>query len=350
MNYNGRNWHVDDFLQNIVHAAAAAEYSAKVSPETVEAAELQKFFQSLKHAAQNRKMGMPVSDGIIETILDNVQAIGQSRHAKFNVGNLFGVRGGNRFENELTRVIEAVFMEVSDDDFNKEAVNIGSKRGNINKTSWLDEDVQRILKKVGTKTYHKIKREDGKTLKEYYLQDVDGKIDVMGYQVNIRANATPEMLKIYNLLSQATFTAKNYDSMTWDEKCEIFIEQVGHTSIKLGDSNVYRALYGSLSSLGYDEETTDSAIFAGMNLIKKGNPIVATHFYHLRFIYELTGAGFQYQGQNFGGAKYLIYNDPHGNIYVKSTAQIVSDILNDHSVISMSKALGNIYISKKAFA
>lgn len=349
MHYNGQEISTEYFLNDIVHAAMDARYTAQKSDDTKQALQLQNFFQMLKAGAQARKEGQPVTNHVIDTILNNIEEMGLKNFNKFNVGNLFGRRGGARFEREITNVIQAVYQEVSEDDFDIKTANIGSQRGNVSFTDWGDEVVQEILEKVGTKTYHVIKADNGETIRQYYLQDVEGKVDVKGYQINIKANPTAAMLGIYNLLSQATFSAKNYDSMTWDEKCEVFKEQIGHTSIKLGDSNLYRALYGSLSSLNYDDETINSAIFAGMNLIEDNNYVVSTHFYHLRFIYELIGAGIQYQGHNYGGARFLIYNDPHGNIYVKSTAQIVSDILNDESLITEAKALGGIYISKKEF-
>ena len=58
--------------------------------------------------------------------------------------------------------------------------------------------------------------------------------------------------------------------------------------ITLGNSNLYRAVAGSLSSLGHDDKTIASAFWAGYNKVKQGNIDVANHFYHLRYIYELT--------------------------------------------------------------
>ena len=352
MYYNGNNRYSLYHFLNIVHAATTAKYTAQVSDDTIKAQKLQAFFQRLKFGAQQRKVGAPIEDAIIETILDNVQLLGQSQFSHFNVGNLFGKRGGARFEHELTRVIEAVFQEVSDSELDKALVNIGAQRGNIGANIDMTQPIaQSILEMVGTKTYHTLKKDTGGAFQEYYLPDVDGKIDVRGYNINIRADASTEMLEIYNLLSDATFSAKNYDSMTWDEKTETFIEQTGHSSIKLGSSNAYRALASVLADMGYEESTINSAIYSGLTKIQRENDdYVATHFYHLRFIYELIGAGFQYGNVNYGGAKYLIYNDPHGNIYVKSTAEIVSDILNSEEIIGATSAFKTISISKGAFS
>ena len=60
--------------------------------------------------------------------------------------------------------------------------------------------------------------------------------------------------------------------------------------IKIGKSNSYRAMYGSLRSLGYDHDTSTSAYCAASNIINKdklNKDTVAKHVYHLRYLYEL---------------------------------------------------------------
>lgn len=101
--------------------------------------------------------------------------------------------------------------------------------------------------------------------------------------------------------------------------------------ITLGRSHFYRAFSGPLLDLGYDIRTTNSAIFAGQNVVdRKEN--VAQHFFHLRYIYELTGSGIIYtDGGYLGEVKYLIYNDPAtDNIYVKSAAEILEEVLSKY--------------------
>jgi hypothetical protein len=67
------------------------------------------------------------------------------------------------------------------------------------------------------------------------------------------------------------------------------------------------------------------------------DPNVKTHLYHLRFAYELTGAGLNLSN-NARIVKYLIYNDPHGNIYVRSVNQIISDLYD-----KIDKSNNNVY-------
>jgi hypothetical protein len=155
------------------------------------------------------------------------------------------------------------------------------------------------------------------------------------------------LLEIYDLLKDATFTAKNYNSMTLDQKAEVYIKAVGRNTLSLGKTNVYRAIIGTLEDLGFSERTAISAFWAGYNRINSGDNYVATHFYHLRYIYELIGSGIKYNGVSFGTAKYLIFNDPSGGIWVKSTAEILSDLLNSR-VISANKAFSSAITISKA--
>ena len=73
-----------------------------------------------------------------------------------------------------------------------------------------------------------------------------------------------------------------------------------------------------------------------------------THFYHLRYIYELVGAGISYNGKMGNEVNFLIYNDPHGEIFVKSTANILNDVLNDHPAF-VGNPFKDIYIKKAYF-
>ena len=159
---------------------------------------------------------------------------------------------------------------------------------------------------------------------------------------------------IYNLLKDATFSAKNYDSMSYNY--DAFANQLikdlnnSHTTLTLGKSNVYRALSGSLKSLGFnDRKTINKAVFAGLNVINNPSHAdydnVSWHFFHLRYLYELTGAGIVGKNGKSQRVKYLIYNDPSGNIYVKSTSDLVSQIIDN----KMMKNTKTITIAKDIF-
>lgn len=334
---------------NIVHNAMKTKYLTKqqISDSSSQALQLQHFFQDLKTVAQGGTSNF-FDEEILDTILYNIQMNGTIMGSGFKAKNLFSSRGGSRFEKELTSIYEAVWNSIGEDEFDVDKVLIGSQLGNIDFTG-VNNLSKEIVKTFGMKTYRVIEdKAKGTKLKQYYLPEVDGKIDVMGYSINIKANANPKMVAIYNLLKDCTFSAKNYDSMTWDEKAKDFVESQGHSALTLGKSNIFRAIYGTLSDLEFEDRVIRSAIFAGYNCISKGQSDVATHFYHMRYMYELMGGGIKYNGVSFGAVKYLIYNDPHGNIYVKSTASILSDLLEEAMKID-KKWDSTISISKSKF-
>lgn len=343
MYYNGNNkYRVSTFMKE-VHNLINLKYGQVRQRDIQEANKLQKFFRDIKIAAQN-------DNGIIENeaIRMIIESLKLPNGEKLK--NLFkgtGSKGGFRFERELTAIIEAVFSNLTEDEIDIGKINVGGQTANIDLKDYNDKMTQKILKEVGTQTQKKVENEDKKGKKQYYLSDVDGKIDVKGYHINIKVNPNNELLEIYEILKDATFTAKNYNSMTWDEKAKQYVEMKGHKTLTLGKTNLYRSIVGTLSSLGFEGRTAESALWAGLNKIKDGDNDVANHFYHLRYIYELTGAGLSYNGESFGEARFLIYNDPSGELYVKASSEILIDIFENH--IDSNKVLSTITIPKSKF-
>ena len=343
MYYNGKKGYRVSTFMNEVHALAALKYGKVVKNDIDQAKKLQKFFREIKIAAQSDN-GV-IGNEMIRIILESIQLPnGES------LKNLFkgrGQTGGSRFERELTAIIEAVYINLTDEDIDLGQINIGSQKADVDIQNLEEKMTQKILKEVGTQTQRIIEQDNKKAKKIYYLSSVGGKIDVKGYTINIKGDVNPELLEIYNLLKDATFSAKNYNSMTWDEKAKQYIEMQKHKTITLGKTNLYRSIVGTLNSLGYDQKTAESALWAGFNKIKDGDNDIANHFYHLRYIYELTGAGLTYNGESFGGVRFLIYNNPSGEIYVKAASEILVDVLETQ--IELSQALSTITIPKSKF-
>ena len=339
MYYNNNNrYPVNNFLST-VHKDIINKYGSASQEERQNALELQNFFQSIKSAAQNYKTNF-IEDETIRLIVETINTLGISQNKNYNITRLFGERGGSRFENEITRTIQAVYENLTDDDFvfDKSIVNIGSQRTSLNLSEEIlnEKEVQNILKNLGTKTQRYIEdKNTGNRIKQYYLQDVDGKIDVKGYEINITGNPTSELLRIYNLLKDASFTAKNYDSIggTWQDRVNGLGEDISDRPLSLGESNPFRSIYSLLTELGYEHRTAISAVCHSYNKIKKEeNTETSAHIYHIRLAYELMGIGLRYNGESYGIAKYLIYNDPSGNIYVRSTMDILSELLNEDRI------------------
>ena len=349
MYYNGKydGAHVASFL-GVVHKQMVSKYSNKNAKEKANAQILQQFFQELKLAAAGHSTNNFVNAAILDQILVNIQAHSPGR---FKIQNLFrgtggSYRQGKRFEDELTRVVLAVLENISlDSAISKEQINIGGKSGAPAEVfNAIDKMGKEVTWSIGEAVTKELEREVQESSDNFYTKRVQGKIDVRGYNVQVKANANERLLLIYDLLKDATFSAKSYASMTWDEKVSSI------TSLNLGKAHYYRAFSGPLLGLGYDKKTTDSAIFAGRNALDN-DVSVAQHFYHLRYIYELTGSGIVYNnGQFLGEVKYLIYNDPAtDNIYVKSTSEILEDVLNGNPEFTGDPFNTTIHISKMKF-
>jgi hypothetical protein len=150
------------------------------------------------------------------------------------------------------------------------------------------------------------------------------------------------------LLQEATFTAKNYDSKRFIgfEESNIILEDAANNTIHLGDTYWMKAIYGSLRFLGYPKSIAISHAF---RTHYSDNLDLTTHAYHLKSLYELTGAGIIYKGEQTLGriAKYIIFNDPSGSIYVKSTSAIIGDMLRGEK--SPFKGKKSIAITKEYF-
>lgn len=357
---------IDVFL-NRVHSVMELKYAKKPKAEIANAYKLQLFFQQLKRGAQGEMTDGLLSQETLTLILNNIETLGKSRYKNFNIKRLFTKRGGTRFENEIARVIEGVYYELSNQDVNQwktewenQRIVVGKERSSIRGLDKVIFDERnpmdrKMVELIGLKTYRVIEDKVTKEkFKQYYFSDVQGKVDVQGYKITINKQPTPELMQIYNLLKDATFSAKNYDSQKIVGKnVDSLIKEFnpGHTTLTLGKTNTYRALSGSLHYLGINsKKTIDNIIFSGLTVLNSGKDTneyndVANHFYHLRYLYELTGAGIVGKDGKSQRVKYLIYNDPSGNIYVKSTYEIIADILGDN--LNKNKKL--ITISKDAF-
>lgn len=325
MNWHGHDdYHVADFL-SLAHQALQAKINNTKDLDMINAQMLQNFFQDLQDVALGKSAKF-FDQLVIQQILDGIQL----NDKRINIGLLFGRRGGFRFENEISRIIQSVWDQVATEDFkfDKKQVLLGKDTGATFLGEIIDDLSEDLVKKLGLSTKKVIDLEtlSGVT-KKYYIPKVMGKIDVKGYEIKIKADASPQMIQIYNLLKDATFSLKNYDSLSWDKLLQDYVETTGK-NLHLGNSSIFRALYGGIAGTGItsDPDVILSAIFAGVNEADN-NPIVGTHLYHLRYFYELSGAGIlDDNGQMSQGVKYIVYNDPHGGIYVKSTAEILFKI------------------------
>ena len=339
--------HVAQFLGE-VHKMEQVKYNARRNPLVKKARELQEFLQEIKYAFNHPQeaatLGELLDEEALSLIIESIHNQQKNMKRIFSRG---GRIGGFQFERDLQRVITAVMENVSAEDIkiDKNQILIGAKSGNI---ETIDADLEKwkrdILEAIGMKTYTEVKAKNGRIIRKYYLPSVTGKIDVQGYKIDVRADANLKLLYLYSLLKDATFSAKSYSSISFKTK-----QDLSETNIHLGNTNLYRAIVGSLTNLGYANGTATSAFYAGYNEIMKNKDDVKQHFFHLKYIYELTGGGIKYDGVDLGEVKYLVYNDPASDgIYVKSTPEILADVL-DGNIVFSGNLLSGISINKKFF-
>lgn len=353
MYYNGKKGkHVASFL-NEVHSAMKAKYSTNTQKEIENAKKMQQFLQELKVAAAGESYENPIKGLEIDTILQRIDVIRKThRRSTIKITNLFRTKGSSQyqglaFEQDLSDMIEALYDMVGIN-ANRDDILVGAKTASVGEI--VERDCQKIVTDLGEAAVNELQKQ--KDVK-WYSKKVMGKQDIrgLGYNVEFLLNPTNALEEIVSLFNFATISAKSYNSMKYDQQINEWVAAEGRTTIHLGKSDPYRAIYGALSSLHtYDNNTIVSAYYAGRNMINKKHEGVINHIYHLRYIYELTGAGLLYDGGvSLGDVRYLIYNDPSGGIYVKSTAEIVSDLLNE-KVRFAGDPLQAIEIGKETFS
>lgn len=146
-----------------------------------------------------------------------------------------------------------------------------------------------------------------------------GKTDVESFKGAISTNIQPNWEKFISTFQGANFTLKNYSSLS---KREV---------IHLGNTNIAKAMLGSLEEIGFPNKSALHIFFHSISSYKKrGGKQTGEHIVHLRFAYELSGAGlYDQQGNRIDTADFFIYNDPSSNnIYVRSTKEMIANATN----------------------
>lgn len=336
----GRNPNVSKILDK-VHKRMLAQYNPRgaLKKDIEDAKVLSDFLYILKQRAMSRKGSnsfIKLQNDIYDMILDNIELPNHRSVAKLftRIGEYNKITG-QQFEDDLGAVIAAVVNLASND---KHTTFEDFSLGNVAGTTDID-----LLSGIETVTKKYVKNIANLTQEELEKNNpgfVLGKIDtyVKGEIVNVNGSIDfpPGVLEA---LSNATFSDKAYRSTRWDKELQERV-QIGDKEIHLGNSNPFRAVLGTMSSLGFSKSDAQYVFYAGRNIVNgldnepppEEPDFVGQHIYHLRYVYELTGAGILYKdyGSDFvSGARFLVYNDPDSeNITVVATSQIISELLN----------------------
>lgn len=349
---------VSHILQE-VHDAMKAKYitSPTISQDIKQAQILTNFLSTLKERAFNRKSSSPaerIQEDIYDLILDDIKLPNRRTvHNLFRRTGKFSQQQGAMFEDDFAAVVLSI-QNIANPDKKRtrdaiKSINIGSVTGTTDIS--LFEAAEEEIKYYTEDLADEVKKEiDSKR-----VGFVFGKIDTLVQGTIVNINGSVEFPPgVLEALSNSSFTDKSYRSISYREGQKI---DLGDRQITLGNSDPYRAVMGSMRALGFDRLATQKVFYGGRNIVmgkdnndpKESPDYVGMHIYHLRYMYELTGAGILYQ--NYGselssGAKFMVYNDPTSmDIVVVPTSKIIQDILqskdipkNPYGHISISSA------------
>lgn len=207
----------------------------------------------------------------------------------------------------------------------------------------LEEITEDIAKEIFNTLPGEVKKELDLTEEQFTKQQIDyvkihsklqGKPDNRGLKLeyNVQAVKNPQYLDIFSLLNKCVFSLKSYASLQFDHNIKQYSIKKRTDQLKLGSTDAKKAITSALISLGQDIVTATACYYIATNS-KNNEAINKQHLGHLKFYYELTGAGSQQIINNelmdMAKVDYLVYNDPvSDHIAVKSSAELISEALN----------------------
>lgn len=324
-----------------------------------EALELQTILQEIKRVAadfdnlDDSVIGQELKDQY-QTLIELTFNIQSKFHSNnFKASTLFRrghktktiAAADNIFEEDLAALLTAGELLGGNENINIEYFLFGTKGTGTKSTRHYnpndlidDEKVEKLLQQLAEKEQRRISTQ---------VRDATGKIDISGKAVTLQysKNLPFKVERLMQLMKDATFSAKSYTSRAWDLENKKDWSEIG---LHLGNSNLYKAVTGALSEVQMGYKQQNSFFFRGINTILNNShglgDITATHFSHLRFIYELRGSGLLDENGLIMPVKFLIYNDPSSDaIYVKSTASIILEALDNAT--RGNNLLGDISLS-----
>lgn len=354
---------------NQVHARMKLRYIQNLTAQgdILKAQKMELYLRSFKQLASSRyekNLDNKVDfqrileiDGMNE-ILDQVELMLGSKYL-FKLGHSWGnaqqiakkTGADDIFEAQLYALLQKAgeqAMLESSENMQLGVSIIGEVKGNTVKNpdfimKRADKIIKKMISQIGEEEIAKsIQPSDIITTPTYRA----AKTDVTGYSktINIEANIKPEWQDFIKTFQGANFSLKNYSSKS---KGQV---------IHLGNTNYFKAMYGVLNTLGFNSSKSEhiyihtriSYLF-GHTAAQGEGP---SHIVHMRFAYELTGAGlYDELGQKMDEVDFFIYNDPNSeNIYVRSTKQMIKDIFEYLDISSIGDPwTSGIVIAKSAF-
>lgn len=296
-----------------------------LAQEKANAKKLQDFFNAI--GTRNYSPENFIAEKEVQQIQEKLQALGLG--AVWNFNNIKGTKNitNTAFEKYLSSLVKNVMKKAEEQNWIElkgRSYNLVIGKENVSILKNIEDDlVTDTLTNLVKETY----KEEGERIKGYADEtkridhanvNVQGKIDVgFNFSFDITVNMPDELKEIFNLLSDATFSAKAYATLR---------------DVEIGHTNSFRVFMATTQG------NTENKIYHWYRMLScmdhHDYHEAALLFYQIRYIYELTGYGQQYIKEkinqvlgNSTGAKYLIYFNPGSGVQVLSTAVIIHNFL-----------------------
>ncbi len=330
-----------------------------------EAQELQKILSEIKHTvSQLDKTGNPdpavkgIRKEYVNIINKTCEKLNTRGQRKVTPSALFFRQhsikhtneSDNIFEEELAALFSAVAESRTKQTSNFNNFLSGTKGASLKSVDDLTDEMKKecvqIIQEVEQKMLNSAKTKQIQAEKSQ-------KIDVDGFPTTIEltfSKKMPNISRLAELLKDATFSAKSYSSHSYSKDINRHISSL---QLGLGETNLYKAITGSLSEVYKTTRHQRDIFYRGMQILAhtKNTPSetienVQKHFSHMRFIYELRGSGLINADGTLRFAKYIIFNDPASEaIYVKDTASLILEEMENPT--RGNKLFGKVSISAR---
>ena len=363
--YNADGINVDTFL-SLVHLEIKSRWMIEeaAAQQQAEANELTYYFKQLKMArVPNNPVEAELNDQWAELAHQIFLLQKQGHSGLKSSARLFrrghkdtkaALKGADDiFEEELYYTIQALEKVGA-----KDGVTIASGvkltgQTALNVPAIGDQYVKEVIEDYSKRVSKALVDETDDATAPYYKPTARaGKTDVTGtsVEVNITTDIKPEWQRFFQLLQGATFSAKNYQSGHIGKDNEWIATT--HPYIQLGKTDIYKAFAGVMSVLGADNAEINARFAQSYWAYQRyKNESVAKHMYHIRFIYELTGAGLQDAFGGKEGVKFLIYNDPNSDIItVTSTAWLIKEMFDGREGMLGRNPFGAIRLHQRVIS
>lgn len=323
-----------------VHRQMRAKYlvTSELEQDKKQAREIQRVLRKIARE-YNKNSDDLIANEAYRLIVENIR----QQHPRLK--NLFQAKSGTDFEKRMYYIMEGIVNTAVDvtghAPIDTSSIWTAKQMGNtFDLSDFTNELAQQVLRESGVKTEKYLQGKDkGKSL---YLKNIYRKSDIAMVNIQITGNETNEVLRIYNLLKGATFSLKNYDT-----NLSQYAKDWWTKGLKLGGASFARSVGSSLKSLGYNTDAIFKLLAANQKLYATDKNI-QNHFDHLAFIYELTGAGMRLENNKLEFAKFFIFNDPSGELVVRSSRELLKRMFDTQMLISESIKGKKYYTIRKS--